>query len=99
MRARDQTGCATIAAKTSFTSAKLARPKRVYQADFLSPPERSNAIHSVDLCCSQIVKMAIVIGNPIKAPAMTQKKLQKNTTSKTMNGDIDNAAPAMRGSR
>src|SRR5262249_48431918 len=70
-----------------------------HQADFLSPAERSNAIHSVDLCCSQMVKIAIIIGRPIKAPAIPQRKLQKNTASRTMNGDIDKAAPAIRGSR
>src|SRR6185312_9362362 len=74
-------------------------PGLSHQADFLSPAERSNAIHSVDLCCSQIVKIAIMIGSPIKAPAMPQRKLQKNTTNRTMNGDIDKAAPAIFGSR
>ena len=40
-----------------------------------------------------------MMGRPINAPAIPHKKLQKNTASKTMKGDIDNAAPAIRGSR
>jgi hypothetical protein len=102
MKASERFGSVATAARIRFTPARHAQTRLTArnhaQAAFLSPPDKSSAIGSVDLCCSQIVRMAIIIGRPIKAPAIPQRKLQKNTASRTMNGDIDKAAPAIRGS-
>ena len=46
-------------------------------------PDSSIAIHRVESECSQSVRMAIVIGTPITAPGVPQRKLQKNTAKIT----------------
>src|SRR6516164_9274456 len=72
-----------------------------FDAHFRSPsrPDRSSAIHRVDSCSSQTASKAMTIGTPMKAPETPQRKLQKNTANRTMNGEMDRAAPAIRGSR
>lgn len=45
-----------------------------------------------------MVMVAIMIGTPIKAPGIPHKKPQKNTANTTAKGEMDNAAPATRGS-
>src|SRR5262245_26249423 len=73
--------------------------KHARQTRFGSRPDMRTAIHRVDSYSPHSVRIAIMIGTPMNAPGTPQRKLHRKTASKTMNGDIDSAAPAMRGSR
>ena len=79
----------------------LARPCMGFYQLSLSGglADSSVAIQRVDAECSQRVSMAIVIGTPISAPGIPQRKLQKNTAKTTARGEMASAAPAISGSR
>src|SRR5262249_42251325 len=67
---------------------------RVYSSE----SETSAATQRVAAYCPHTVRIAMVIGTPMKAPGMPQRKLQKNTANSTMNGEIARVVPARRGS-
>ena len=76
-----------------------ARMRSADQGFLASLPDIRIASHRDDLCSAQMVSATMRIGTPMKAPATPHRKLQKKTANSTMNGDSDNCAPAMRGSR
>src|SRR4029079_8528990 len=65
----------------------------------LAGSESSTVSQRLAAYWSHIVRMAMVIGTPMNAPGIPQRKLQKNTANSTRNGEIARVAPAIRGSR
>jgi hypothetical protein len=50
------------------------------------------ATQRLDGCCSQIVRTAMTIGAPMKAPAIPQRKVQKKTARGNRNGGAEKDA-------
>ena len=75
------------------------RRQRSDQPRWLAGGPRRSATQRLEECCSQIVKTAIMIGTPMKAPEIPHRNVQKNTANRTTEGEIDRALPETRGSR